>query len=626
MCDADRFGVEIVISEECCLRSLADNVANEYRQVAVYLSSEQALKDEKCNQKMSFAIEKKIQIIPVIKDERDAPKQVPYVIGNIQAVIWENGTPVPSRLLSAIFESFDILDKDRKIFITYKRKDATGVAYQLHDELLKKGFNVFLDEIRVVSPKNIQDEITKAIEETAFILLLHSPEMLESQWITAEIVQALESNMPIVVVQWENAKQKLPLVVTKMGPPIVSIKPPTDKDGKIDGSLDEILRKVEDEHYAGLFRRRREAVNAVKKIAKGKNMDITEYPGWYLILKDRTSKQCKIVAITPRLSCPKDLYKLDNIPIPKEDLAPAPNKILLQYSTKLPPNQNKFLTWTINKRKLKVTLGVNSIDNSLNKGSWQWLIGSPFYSDGLAGSSVFMSASFPYGDRANKFPEANPFEITSAVVALARSVFGAKGKLVFGGHPTISPLVLSVARDFTLFCANQEVKLDRPLVYIYQSKLFEDVIPKETLQLEEEGIGEIIWVNAEGTDKERSLLKMRVNMLSDSKLLAGVSIGGMNGVYDIDNKQYNDEFYLFTKHCNGKPFYPIGSTGGASQALLKAFLKNPKMMKSWKYAVLKPDELGQPTPYSVLTKQIVLDIIENKRNSNSRVFYPYNRW
>jgi len=614
MCDADRFGVEIAISEECCLRSLADNVANECRHVAVYLSSEQALKDEKCNQKLSLAIEKKIQIIPIIKDECDAPKQVPYDIKNIQAVIWEHGTLVPPRLLSTIFESLGILDKDRKIFISYKRTDATGVAFQLHEGLVKRGFNAFLDKIRVTSPQNIQDEITKAMEETAFILLLHSPEMHESQWITTEIIQALESNMPIVVIHWTNTKQDLPTVVSKMNPPIVSIEPPIVKNGEIDDStIKEILCKVEDEHYAGLLRRRREAVNAVKKIAKEKNMDITEYPDWHLILKDRTNKKCKIVAITPRLSCPEDLYQLDNIPIPKEGLAPAPNKILLQSSTKLPPNQNKLLTWTINKRKLKVTLGVNSIDNSLTKGRWRWLIGSPFYSEGLAGSSVFMSTSFPYGDRANKFPETNPFEITSAVVALARSVFGAKGKLVFGGHPTISPLVLSVARDFSLFCANQEVKLDLPLVYIYQSGLFRDVIPKETLQLEKEGIGKIMWVSSEGTDREQSLLKMRVNMLNDSKLLAGVSIGGMDGVYDIDNKQHNDEFYLFTKHCKGKPFYPIGNTGGASQALLEAFLKNPKMMESWKYSILKPDELGQLTPYSVLTKKIVIDIIENSK-------------
>lgn len=245
------------------------------------------------------------------------------------------------------------------------------------------------------------------------------------------------------------------------------------------------------------------------------------------------------------------------------------------------------------------------------------MIHSPFYATELEGSYIFLSASFPYGERANNFPEANPFEITGAVVALARSVFGAKGKLVFGGHPTISPLVLSVGRDFTLFCAEQGVKLDLPLVHIYQSEYFHKDIPNETLQLEKEGIGKIIWVESEIASREQSLLKMRVKMLCEPKPIAGVFIGGMDGVCDIQNPQNNaDEFHLFTKYCTGKPLYPIGSTGGASHALLNHFLEHPQTMASWKYFVLNPKELAQPIPYSILTKKIVLDIIENKRQIN----------
>jgi hypothetical protein len=233
------------------------------------------------------------------------------------------------------------------------------------------------------------------------------------------------------------------------------------------------------------------------------------------------------------------------------------------------------------------------------------------YATGLAGQCVFLSASFPQGERAHKFPEADPFEITAAIVALAKSVFGAKGKLVFGGHPTISPLVLSIGRDFTLFCNEQETPLDLPLVYIYQSEFFRKDIPKETLQLEKERIGEIIWVKSENADREQSLLKMREKMLREPKPIAGVFVGGMDGVYDIQNHQYNDEFYLFTKYCKGKPLYPIGKTGGASQVLVNHLLRNPQTMDSWQYFDLKPQELAQPMPYSVLTKKIVQDIIKN---------------
>ena len=43
-----------------------------------------------------------------------------------------------------------------------------------------------------------------------------------------------------------------------------------------------------------------------------------------------------------------------------------------------------------------------------------------------------------------------PLEITNAVVACVSAIWIAGGKILYGGHPAIAPLLLSVAQDFRL--------------------------------------------------------------------------------------------------------------------------------------------------------------------------------
>jgi len=67
----------------------------------------------------------------------------------------------------------------------------------------------------------------------------------------------------------------------------------------------------------------------------------------------------------------------------------------------------------------------------------------------LDGSSIFLSASIPSPDRDEKYYiNTNPLDITDAVVAISKIIFREGGKIIYGGHPTISPLILSVAKIF----------------------------------------------------------------------------------------------------------------------------------------------------------------------------------
>lgn len=230
------------------------------------------------------------------------------------------------------------------------------------------------------------------------------------------------------------------------------------------------------------------------------------------------------------------------------------------------------------------------------------VVASRIYSDKLRGKWVFISASFPAPDRAPEyFKGANPFRITDAIIAAARAIFGATGGVLFGGHPTISPLILSVGREFLSDFDEKQ----RPYVLIFQSELFSEEIPNETRALANEGIGKIEWVPAVPGDREGSLNRLRAAILQRGPV-AGIFIGGMEGVYREGDSR--SEFYMFRDICKGRPIYPLGTTGGASEILLQK-LAEKKERIGWKWSHVKFEDLARPVAFNTTMRKVVEDII-----------------
>ncbi|GEN11433.1 hypothetical protein SAMN05443572_105204 [Myxococcus fulvus] len=156
---------------------------------------------------------------------------------------------------------------------------------------------------------------------------------------------------------------------------------------------------------------------------------------------------------------------------------------------------------------------------------------------------VFLSASVPLPGRDPVYlSTANILAIREAVAALTVVVLPTD-RLVFGGHPAISPLVHLAAER--LGAANR--------VYIYQSQFFQNVIPPSSLQFRH-----LIWTPVSGSEAD-SLLLMRERMISSERFQAGVFIGGMEGL--------EEEFELFRKAQPQAIALAVASTGAAARIL-----------------------------------------------------------
>lgn len=197
---------------------------------------------------------------------------------------------------------------------------------------------------------------------------------------------------------------------------------------------------------------------------------------------------------------------------------------------------------------------------------------------------MFISASIPDPDR--WVGEFEPLEITDAVVAVARLVLESGGVLVTAAHPTIAPLLLYVASEM-------EAR-DLPHVVIYQSAVFDSILPEAIRRFESEGVGSVIRTAAVGDEPpdparaSKSLMAMRRQMLTETEPIAAVFVGGMDGI--------PREHQLFTSLRPGAPTYALGRPGGAAKALVDS---SPRELRR---------DLAEGDVYHAVARRIVDDL------------------
>lgn len=157
-------------------------------------------------------------------------------------------------------------------------------------------------------------------------------------------------------------------------------------------------------------------------------------------------------------------------------------------------------------------------------------------------SAIFLSACVPLMTRGTYHETANPFLIQCAVREMVIAAIQ-RYKIVWGGHPAITPMLWNICEDLDIDYSDA--------VVLYQSRFFEDDFPEENRRFKN-----VIFTNAVYGNREASLLMMRKEMLSRSDLVGAVFIGGMEGV--------ETEHEIFKHYHPDARVLSVPSPGGAA--------------------------------------------------------------
>jgi hypothetical protein len=187
--------------------------------------------------------------------------------------------------------------------------------------------------------------------------------------------------------------------------------------------------------------------------------------------------------------------------------------------------------------------------------------------------NIFLSASIPLEERDPKyFGSADIIAIRDAVIALATVVLP-RYRLIWGGHPSITPIIYYVMQRLDLNIQNH--------VTLYQSRFFEKTFPEDNNKFEN------VILTDNTNERNSSILLMRNRMLSEHQFAAAIFIGGMDGI--------EDEFKLFQEYHRNTLLLPIASTGGAAKMVYNEFLpkefKNERLVVDYAYMSLFQDLL-----------------------------------
>ncbi|MCD6252489.1 MAG: hypothetical protein J7J29_09240 [Psychrobacter sp.] len=156
---------------------------------------------------------------------------------------------------------------------------------------------------------------------------------------------------------------------------------------------------------------------------------------------------------------------------------------------------------------------------------------------------IFLSASIPLVERNPSYYEtADVIAIRDCVSSLAKIILP-NFRLVWGGHPSITPLISSVLESIDVNIKEH--------VHLYQSDYFRPTFP-----VENESFSESLIITDNIGSCDESLALMREKMIVNNDFIAGIFVGGMEGV--------EEEFELFTQSNPKAMVLPMASTGAAA--------------------------------------------------------------
>ena len=171
--------------------------------VVIYAGSRAGAQDSGVDAEIAKALANGLAVLPVVRSSgpNAVRDMLPDRIEHLNAVDWDRDR---SLALGTILRLLGLVEDERRLFLSYVRRDSAKVAEQLHRELQERQFNVFLDRFTVPPGADFQRRLTEDLADSAFLLLLESDGIRNSKWVQHEINYALTHRIGTLAVTMPN--------------------------------------------------------------------------------------------------------------------------------------------------------------------------------------------------------------------------------------------------------------------------------------------------------------------------------------------------------------------------------------------------------------------------------------
>ena len=476
-----------------------------------------------CSSSTDVSCIKDAQFIPVIFDKDE---ELHDSIKHINAFVYNKECKESSneQLCNVILEKLGIIRNTKNVFISYKREDTSKLANKIWKRLVIEGYTVFLDKKKIDIGVDFMDRIRYAIADADVFILLDSPGYFSSVYTKKEMYAACLSRVPIIMLTKKNAKkaEKYDFIYQYL-----------KSNSKVSDAeylcLIEKIREIQERTHVYRLSKLRTKFNGFEG---NKEILLSN-----LYIPNKGDKEiCSIRAI---YGIPKTT---DLEAIQRDEFNPNVKVAAIYDDLCLPKSCYEHVEWLNNEMRGIELIKMSNMQEEIE----QKLLG---YEKEKSKNSykpcVFLSASVPnVGDGNYDY-----LRIHDIVVTLTYEIIKRGGTLVFGGHPTITPIIQNVM-EIMGFDRQSGIYPD---IRLYQCKYFKEEYPLEVKLFPEKLLQEteIRGENIETREKSKqeSLKYMRTRMIVDDgiKFTSAVFLGGKYEITPKDSGVW-EEYEMFKMH------------------------------------------------------------------------------
>ena len=276
--------------------------------VVAYAGSRAGARDADVDAEIARALANGLAVLPVFRSSEsdDVRDMLPDRIQYLNAVDWDHNR---SLTLATILRLLGLVEDERRLFLSYVRRDSANVAEQLHRELQERQFDVFLDRFTVPPGADFQRRLTEDLADRAFLLLLESDGICDSKWVQHEITYALTHQIGTLAVTMPN------LVEDREAPIDEAFRFRLSADDLQDGKLSAaalrlLLDRIELSHASALRRRREQLLGSLIDHLEASGCACDPLAEWSIIAS-AAGRVPSAFKVAPRTPLVEDLRALE---------------------------------------------------------------------------------------------------------------------------------------------------------------------------------------------------------------------------------------------------------------------------------------------------------------------------
>jgi hypothetical protein len=229
-----------------------------------------------------------METLGMVRADADPDRVLPLRMRALNALVWRSD---PREVLPDLVDTVLLESEDRRIFISYARKDGSAMADRAFEALGRKRFDVFLDRFRLDPGSDFIERIQDEILDKSMVVVIETPEAIGSPWVRKEVDIAIARRLGLVAVNTVGSE-----VIREIDEPARC---------RIDDD-EQIANFLVEQHRMQLLDRRealRQSVYHALRHAGLASREISEVPSGFVV--DRPGRR-QTVAISAR---PADLHR-----------------------------------------------------------------------------------------------------------------------------------------------------------------------------------------------------------------------------------------------------------------------------------------------------------------------------